>query len=242
MVSPLYSFLITSYECGGKGAEYLRENLTSIIQQTYRPIQVIVSDHSRNDAIEQMIAELPDRRGVEIVYARFTENYGNPCANWNNAMKFATGQLWQPLALDDRLADVTAVARVVEYTQKHPAAQWFACAHITEPGGKRFIPSWNPNILTRNTISGPSAIVMRPSLRDVKMDPQFIWFLDLDWYYRLWQQAGDPVIIPAVVWVNRQHEGQLTNTVCNKQRIADETAKLHRKYGARFPTTPKKGT
>lgn len=41
-----YSILITSYECYGKGAEFLRENLLSVFSQTYRPIQCIISDHS----------------------------------------------------------------------------------------------------------------------------------------------------------------------------------------------------
>lgn len=230
----LYSILITSYESGGKGADFLRENLMSILQQTYRPIQVVVSDHSRDDAIQTMIETL-DLSSIEFVYDRYTKHYGNPCHNWNNALKFAKGDLLHYLALDDALASPDAVAKVVNFMTENPTVQWAATAHRINPSGKVFIPRWNPHILTGNTLSGPSAIVLRSTLKHVCLDPHFIWFLDTDWYYRLYKEAGKPGIFSTVIWVNRHHAGQLSHTVCTSARQRTELLLLHTKYGSPLP-------
>jgi glycosyltransferase involved in cell wall biosynthesis len=233
----LYSILITSYECYGKGYELLRENLLAVFSQTYRPIQCIVSDHSKDNAIEAMIKTL-DFKGVELIYARYSEHYGNPCHNWNNALKYATGDYIQYLAMDDRLAHATAVEDVVTF-MKHSNAKWVAVAHTTSNDGKEFIPKWNDDILHYNTISGPSAIVLDTSLKHITLDPQFTWLLDLDWYYRLYKEAGKPTILAKIIFVNRVHPHQLTRTICDTVNFKkNEDDKLLIKYGHPLPKSP----
>jgi len=230
----MYSILITSYECYGKGSELLRENLLNVFSQTYRPIQCIVSDHSRDNVIEDMVKTL-DTNGVDFIYLRYSENYGNPCHNWNNALKYATGDYIHYLAMDDYLADNHSVQNVVDY-MKQSNPKWVAVSHIMIPHNNLFIPRWNDDILHYNTISGPSAIVIDRSIKHITLDPNFTWFLDLDWYYRLYKEAGKPAILDKIIWINRFHSYQLSNTLCNSDEYrGDEYNKLIAKYGNPLP-------
>jgi glycosyltransferase involved in cell wall biosynthesis len=229
-----YSILITSYECYGKGADLLKESLLNVFSQTYRPIQCIVSDHSKDDVIKEMISTL-DTNGVEFLYLKYSEHYGNPCHNWNNALKYCTGDYIHYLAMDDRLACPNVVQETVSFMETSNA-KWIACSHIIDPTGYRFTPTWNNNILHgNNTISGPSAVVLDKSLKHINLDPTFIWFLDLDWYYRLYKEAGKPTIYDNVLFINRFHSLQLTNIVCNRERQEHEAYLLRVKYGNPLP-------
>ena len=234
---PLYSILITTYECHGHGVQFIKENLNAIVTQTYRPIQVVVSDHSRDDAIEQAVSAT-DTSGVEIIYKRYTEHYGSPCHNWNNTLLYATGDYLHYFALDDRLRDEHTVGDIVTYAENNRGSRWFATGNIVEPRGNTFMPSWNDTILSKNTLSGPSAIVLRKDLRHIQLDPTFIYFLDLDWYYRLYKEAGVPNCIKRICWINRFGTHNLTNTVCTSQSISEERKLLIAKYGDPLPRSP----
>jgi hypothetical protein len=229
-----YSILITSYECYGKGAELLKENLLSVFSQTYRPIQCIISDHSKDDVIKRMVNTL-DTNGVECLYVKYSEHYGNPCHNWNNALNYCTGDYIHYLAMDDRLAYQDAVQDTVDFMKTHNT-KWIACSQIVDTPGYKFTPRWNSNILASNTISGPSAVVLDKSLKHIKLDPAFSWFLDIDWYYRIYKEAGPPTIYDNILFINRQHSLQLSNTVNNSKEVQDnETKLLLLKYGNPLP-------
>lgn len=233
----MHSILITSYECGGRGSDMLRKNLEAVFSQTYRPLQCVVSDHSKDDVIENMVKTL-DYRGVDFIYVRYAENYGNPCHNWNNALTYATGDTIQYAAMDERPAHPTAIADAMEFMNK-TGAQWIACGHVDEPGdGTPFVPSWNPYILQgNNTVSGPAAVIIRSTLKNVRLDPTFSWLLDVDWYYRLYVVAGPPTIFPNVTYINRIGDHQLTHTVNLKPQRDIEHALIRRKYGFILPTS-----
>jgi hypothetical protein len=41
-------------------------------------------------------------------------------------------------------------------------------------------------------------------------DPDFIWLMDCDYYYRMYQKYGDPFYLKSTNVVNRHWGGQLT--------------------------------
>lgn len=229
-----HTIITTSYECYGKGVQFMRENLEAVFSQTYRPIQCIISDHSRDDAIETLVKSM-DSRGVEVIYTRYTENYGNAGENWNNGFKYATGSTIQYNCMDERLAHPNAIKDALEFMEK-TGAQWIACAQRTEPKNNVYVPHWNPQIINCNTISGPTAVIIRSSLKDVMLDPQFFYYIDTEWYYRLGKRAGPPVIFDKVTYIGRLHELQMTNIFITPHRIALEDNRLRQKYGPQLPT------
>jgi glycosyltransferase involved in cell wall biosynthesis len=228
-----YSIIVTSYECYGKGEGFLRENLESVFSQTHRPLQCIVSDHSRDDVIEKMVNSL-DSNGCELIYVRYPDNYGNPGHNWNNGLKYANGEFLQYMCMDERLAHNRAVEYIVKFMTE-TNARWIACAQIVAPTNYLFIPRWNPEILSKNTLSGPAAVVIRNNLRHVELDPQFFWAIDNEWYYRLYLEAGKPIIFNSVCYIGRIHELQMTNTVANQAHINLCNSRLNAKWGSPLP-------
>lgn len=230
----LYSILITTYECNGKGPEYTNNLLNSILMQDYRPLQVIVSDHSKNDVVERVVRS-KQAVGIEIIYDRYCENYGNACHNWNNALRFATGDFLHYFAMDDFFVQKDSITQIVTHMNKHPEHSWLASGHIVYPTGHVFMPRWNPNILQANTLSGPSAITIRKHLRHITLDPQFSWLLDLDWYYRLYKEAGKPGFLQSIIWANRNHSEQLSNTANVGERRLFENKLIKEKYGNPLP-------
>lgn len=229
-MASVYSILITTYECHGQGPEMTRRNLESIVRQTYRPIQVVVSDHSKNDEIEEVVKSI-DMKGVELIYTRYTENYGNPVWNWKNALQYATGDLIRYFAMDDYFGDEDVLEQTVEYINTFKEKQWFVSAHILQPSNTLYLPKWNNFILYENTFSGPSGITIRKSLRDIQMNPKFIMHLDTEWYYRLSLKAGNPVIVPIPDWNNVVHKYQLSTSVCDKKLVELERIELYKMYG-----------
>lgn len=228
MASPLYSLLITTYECHGKGVEFLTENLEAIADQEYRPIQVVISDHSRDDLIEEYVAGF-DRRGLEVVYVRYREHYGNPCYNWSNALKYAKGEYIHYFALDDSLYDSSVVGDIIEYMEIS-SAKWVSTSYVELPGGKRNTPYWSKYLLLCNSLSGPSSVVIRKELAHIEFDPKFLFYLDVDWYYRLYREAGAPLCLKKVCWNNRRGEHTLTSTVCDEELQKRERKMVYEKH------------
>jgi len=231
----LHSIITTTYECHGKGVQFTKENLEAVIAQTHRPLQCIISDHSKDSAIEDMIKTL-DPKGVEIVYVRYSENYGNAGENWNNGLKYATGQTLQYNCMDERLAHPNAIKDALDFMNE-TNAQWIACAQVLEPSNDHFVPSWNSRIIDTNTISGPNAVIIRDRLKHIMLDPQFFFYIDTEWYYRLYIAAGQPIIFDKVTYIGRIHELQMTKTFINSKRIDLEKDRLHKKYGRVLPTS-----
>lgn len=229
-----HTIITTTYECYGKGVQFVRENLDAVFSQTHRPLQCIISDHSKDDAIETLVRSI-DSNGVELVYVRYTENHGNAGENWNNGCKYATGDTIQYNCMDERLAHPDAIADALAFMEQ-TGAQWIACAQRTEPKNTIYVPHWNPHIIDCNTISGPTAVIIRSSLKDIMLDAQFFYFIDTEWYYRLGKRAGPPTIFNGITYIGRIHELQMTNTFITPTRIQLERTRLHEKYGPHLPT------
>jgi glycosyltransferase involved in cell wall biosynthesis len=212
----------------------MRENLEAVIAQTHRPLQCIVSDHSKDHLIEDMIKTL-DAKGVDIVYVRYSENYGNPGENWNNALKYATGTTLQYNCMDERLAHPNAIKDALEFMNR-TNSQWIAVAQVTEPKNNVYVPFWNSRMIDTNTLSGPTAVIIRDSLKHIALDAQFFYFIDTEWYYRLWRAAGPPTIFNQVTYIGRIHDLQMTNIFVTEELIAVERGRLHAKYGPTLPS------
>ena len=230
MSGEVYTILLTTYECHGMGPAYTVRNLKSIFDQTYRPLQVVVSDHSKNDEVEQAVRSL-DPKGVDVTYVRYTEHYGNPCANWTNALKYAKGAYLNYFAMDEYLHHPTAVEEVVTLFRDRPEVKWVACSFVMEPTRTRYTPWWPASILKENRIGGPSGVVVRSDLRHIKLHPDFLWLLDVEWYYRLSREAGPPHISEVVYYHNCHTPYQLTHTVCTEEVRAADERRLEEFYG-----------
>jgi glycosyltransferase involved in cell wall biosynthesis len=196
------------------GATFLHFNLSKILFQTYDNIEVIISDHSKDDSILNICKDFSDR-GLEILHIRNENMVGNSSANLNEAIKLAKGDIIKVIFQDDFLYHDRSIEDIVREYQKDNNVKWLvtSCCH-TENGSTYYNymdPEYTLNILEgNNRISSPSVLSFINSEDKLLFDPDFIWLMDCDYYYRMYQKYGDPFYLKSTNVVNRHWGGQLT--------------------------------
>lgn len=91
-----FSILVPAFETD---EAYLREMVDSVLNQSYGCFELIISDASKTDCVEQVIRTYKDER---IKYRRLKQN-GGISANTNQALMYATGDYAGLLDHDDLL-------------------------------------------------------------------------------------------------------------------------------------------
>lgn len=98
---PLVTIIVITY----KSADYVIDTLESISQQTYKNIELIISDDRSPDntleICESWIEKHKNRFSNTIVTK--TDRNGGICYNYNNGLKMATGKWIKYIAGDDEL-------------------------------------------------------------------------------------------------------------------------------------------
>ncbi len=110
-IAPLVSIGIPTYNRAGS---YLRYALLSAENQTYKNIEIIVSDNCSPDNTESVVRELNDPR---VRYYRQSENIG-PLNNRNFCLEQARGEYFVML-LDDDLIDSDFISACMGATKHH---------------------------------------------------------------------------------------------------------------------------
>ena len=118
--NPLVSVMIPVYN----GEAYLAEAIDSVLQQSYRPIEVIVVDDGSDDSS----GAVARRYGDPVRYVR-QERGGNGAAR-NRALAMASGDLFTFLDADDRLVP-TALERLTGALAEDPSLM-AVYAHVRE--------------------------------------------------------------------------------------------------------------
>ena len=99
------------------GARYLEEALRSILSQTYRDFELLISDNASTDATEDICRRYA-AQDERIRYSRNAENLG-AAANYNRVIHLARGRYFRHAAHDDILAP-TNIERCVEVLDASP--------------------------------------------------------------------------------------------------------------------------
>ncbi|PYL63077.1 MAG: hypothetical protein DMF24_01770 [Verrucomicrobia bacterium] len=84
------------------GALYIREAIQSILNQTAVPQEIIVSDSGSSDGSENIVREEARRAQAKLIILP-TKTRGM-VANWNSAIRAASGKYIKFLFQDDLLA------------------------------------------------------------------------------------------------------------------------------------------
>ena len=85
-INPLVSIGMPTYN----GSKYIRQALVSLINQSYRNFELIISDNASTDNTEAICKEYR-RRDKRIKYIRQKKNIG-PINNFNFVLKEAKGE------------------------------------------------------------------------------------------------------------------------------------------------------
>ena len=116
------SICVPTYEFNGRGAFYLQRLLDSLVIQTYKNFEVVISDQSCDNQIFNLLSW--NTHDLQIKYFRCDKlPDGNMSHNTNSAIKRATGDIIKPLFQDDLLNSPRVIERLMSEFE-NPDTNW----------------------------------------------------------------------------------------------------------------------
>jgi len=221
------SVAISTYEAGGRGVQMITKNLSQLAVQTHPDIEIVISDHSKDNSIESVVQTFQQqvRDGISIKYIRNENDRGNSSANTNNAINHCTGDIIKIIFMDDYLINSIALATIVKYFT-FSNKKWLIQSYIHTDDYKTLFnkkyPTLNRLLPVYNTVGGPSAITIHKDVTE-RFDPNLIWFMDCEWYARLLKFYGPPMFLYVpIMLVQMIHDQQVTKRIINQDLIDKE--------------------
>lgn len=231
-VRPFFSIAIPTWGINGKGVEYLEHSFNIIAQQTFRDFEVIISDHSEDEDIKELCEAWNSQ--MPIFWNRNHNGRGKIAPNMNNAIRNCKGLFIKMLFQDDFLYDIDSLQIIYDSIVENQDKDWFitACVHTDDciTVYDRMTPYYHDRIYAGiNTISCPSVLTVRNDDELPMFDESLNWLVDVEYYKRLHDTYGDPVVIDIVCAVNRNAEVRTTNMMTEKQK-QEEIQRVIKQY------------
>lgn len=182
MKQPKISIAVPSYEMHGRGLEFLKRNFDSLLTQTFKDFEVVVTDDSPDDKIRNFCRYCND---LDIQYSRSPLERGM-ARNTNNAIKNAKGELIKILYQDDYLAHPNVLREIIDNFIDN--INWLVTPANNNP---------HPYYSEVNTIGSPSVLTIRND-NPILFNEDLKWVLDLDYYKQLFVKFGEPRVLQNV--------------------------------------------
>ncbi len=112
----------------GKGVQFLNELFESLKIQTFKDFEVIVSDHSKNNAIKELCQKW--QKIFDLQYIPYADHRGDPVANRRNAESAARGDIIKPMDQDDFMYSKDCLLRIDEALRLNPKFAWGIIGYI----------------------------------------------------------------------------------------------------------------
>lgn len=228
------SIAIPTWECYGKGGEFLDDLLRTIEIQTFKNFEVCISDHSKDDKVLNKVKEFQNK--FDIVYSRNEENRGNGPSNTNKSIEMCSGDIIKVMFQDDFFYDDESLEKIHNEFENSDK-MWLVngCNHTQNDGHSFYwemYPTWNDNLLQGvNTISSPSVLSFRKEVEN-RFDENLVYFMDCEFYFGMNETHGLPLFLNDVLISNRVGDHQISSQV-NKSReeyVSRETEYCMKKY------------
>jgi len=215
---------------GGQGPSLLKRSFNQIVNQTYKDIEIIVSDHSVDDGVKKICDEYSFK--LNVVYIKNPIDRGNFSSNLNNSIRNASGGIIKLLMQDDYFMETNTLESIAQIF-KDPSVNWAASGCHSGWDNRDYntlIPRYDDSSISLgiNTIGSPSVISIRN--KDVQFfDEGLSWVVDLDYYKKMHSVFGEPCILKEYSVFVQRHPNQITNTLADQIKIMEEL-ELRRRY------------
>jgi glycosyltransferase involved in cell wall biosynthesis len=225
------SIAIPVYEFGGLGSEILGFSFQKMFTQTLKDFDIVVSDNSLDDKIQDLCDHWSDR--LQIHYFRNPKR--GAATNSSNAIKMCESNLIKFLCADDYLYDDNSLKTIVENFDDKTTWLFTEYVHTKNRFDfyRHYIPSVNENIIFQNTLGTPSAMAMRNPklLPDMELfDENLPYSYDSELYMRMLRTFGLPKVVNQVAMVNYVWDGSVTSSM-TQEILNDEVKYIMKKYG-----------
>lgn len=194
---------------------FFRRCLDSLWDQSFQDFEIVITDNSEDDVIETICEWY--RTGINY--------YRNPvkgmAQNTNEAIRRSQGELIKILYMDDFLIQKDTLEKIV----KRFKGNWLVsgCSHTinSEDFFNPHLPHYSEDIYTgHNTIGSPSVVTIKND-NPLLFDEEMTWLLDCDYYKRMYDLYGEPVLLKELQVGIGLHEGQATNTMGDQRKLLE---------------------
>lgn len=223
MKRPYFSICIPSYN----RVSSTKRLLESIKNQTFKDIEIIITDDSDNDALTHLLNEIDLK--APVIYQKNIPACGSPL-NWNKAISLARGEWIKIMHDDDWFSDENSLTEFY-YTSKNCKNDFIYSGYneIDESKGKlnHYIISPLEEIMLRfsplclfkkNFIGHPSTTLIKNN-RTEWFDTQIKWVVDFEFYIRaLKKKPGFTAIKTPLINIGIS-KSQITKQVFRKKEI-----------------------
>lgn len=208
--------------------KYLRKTLDSIVSQTYRKFEVIISDDSTSNDVEILIEEYKNKLAID--YFRNSPSLGSP-ENWNHSISFAKGKWIKIMHHDDWFCESDALEKMMSEADNNPNSLIFAGIKgefVREKRSYVNLPSQSKideiqkdpfSLIWANVIGPPSAILF-PNSSSVQFDKTLIWLVDIEFYLQLLLKYQLRLVyIEEVLFENCPDDHNITNDCFQNKQL-----------------------
>ncbi len=147
---------------------------------------------------------------------------GKMAENTNAGIKRARGEYIKILYLDDYFGYPECLEHIMRALEN--GASWVMCGT-----DDNYVPEWTSDIETgNNKLGSPSALALKnddPILFDERMS----WLLDCDYYKRMYERYGEPVILNGPMIGIGRGDHQMTHILTHEQKLAEHVL-IKQKY------------
>lgn len=208
------SICIPAYKRTG----FLKRLLDSICIQSYKDYEVIVSDDSLIDDVEEVCMLYTNK--MNLKYLRNTPALGTP-ENWNHAIRQASGKWIKLMHDDDWFSHKNSLLKFANAIEEFPHSDFIfsAYSNVYENTGKSeavFMNDFrkkkmleNPVTLIANNVIGPPSVVMHRNDKQHWYDKNVKWVVDMEFYIR-YLKTTEPSFISEVLVNVGVNEDQVT--------------------------------
>lgn len=221
----MISIIIPTYEYGGHASWFLRRLFDSIRTQTYGNYEVIVVDHSQDDAIMTECGIAP----VEVIYTRNKVGIGNSSANMNLGLTLARGHIMKIMHLDDFFFSNLALENIARVVEGPGAPKWgvMGFCHFLDSDPTPLRPII-PSLVTTLGCPSVSFFVRNPSSPD-KFDEHLTVINDHDFHQNLLFKYGRPSIVPELCIGIGTSSHQYSNNLQSGRQDLESRFFLHKR-------------
>jgi glycosyltransferase involved in cell wall biosynthesis len=175
-----------------KQPAFLKRLLDSIVIQTHKNIEVIVSDDTPNTSVNEVVNDFKDL--LDIYYHHHNPALKTPI-NWNFALDQANGEFIMLIHQDDWLAQNNSIEKYLSKFSENPNADFvFSKNTPINPDGSivnintkyntiKHLNDQYHSLIYSYVIGPPSNIMVRRTVT-TRYDTRLIWLVDVDYCVR----------------------------------------------------------
>lgn len=186
----------------------LVEYFSHLIFQTFRDFDVVVSDQSEGDNLENICKTFSNN--LDIKYYKNKSNVKNAANNINHALSKSIGEIVKILYMDDFFVDNRALEKIYKEFQES-SGKWMITGFThCDMDRTQFFDTRSPWFGNKyvngdNTTGNPSTYAVRKE-HLLYMDENLLWLVDGEYFYRSYHYHGDPIILKDILVAFREHK------------------------------------